>query len=97
MARNRPTRHQLACRQSLASVRIHILLGSSFHVSFDVWMASNYHRLIAVGLTTIFYLSYLVSEAPANYLMQKFNMGRFIGICMLFWGKLTALTCCRLC
>ncbi|KAH7410564.1 major facilitator superfamily domain-containing protein [Cadophora sp. MPI-SDFR-AT-0126] len=37
-------------------------------------------------LTTIFYLSYMVCEAPANYLMQKFPLGKFLSICMFFWG-----------
>ncbi|RDW84269.1 hypothetical protein BP6252_01859 [Coleophoma cylindrospora] len=37
-------------------------------------------------LTTIFYISYLVSEGPANALMQRFKLGRVLGICMLIWG-----------
>jgi len=31
-------------------------------------------------LSTIFYISYLICEFPGNYLMQKFNVGRFLGI-----------------
>ncbi|KAF2770249.1 MFS general substrate transporter [Teratosphaeria nubilosa] len=37
-------------------------------------------------LTTIFYISYLVAEAPGNYLVQKLRVGRFIGTVMTFWG-----------
>ncbi|EME80917.1 uncharacterized protein MYCFIDRAFT_32229, partial [Pseudocercospora fijiensis CIRAD86] len=31
-------------------------------------------------LTTIFY------ETPGNYLVQKFHVGRFLGICIFIWG-----------
>ncbi|KAF2163746.1 hypothetical protein M409DRAFT_37199 [Zasmidium cellare ATCC 36951] len=37
-------------------------------------------------LTTIFYLSYMVAEAPGNYLIQKFHVGRFLGVCTIIWG-----------
>ncbi|KAK4546512.1 hypothetical protein LTR36_001729 [Oleoguttula mirabilis] len=37
-------------------------------------------------LTTIFYLSYLVCEAPGNWLMQKCNVGKFLSIVMILWG-----------
>lgn len=37
-------------------------------------------------LTTIFYITYLVCEAPGNYLIQKFNVGRFLGVCITLWG-----------
>ncbi|KAK0120314.1 hypothetical protein ONS95_011720 [Cadophora gregata] len=37
-------------------------------------------------LTTLFYLAYMVCEAPANYLMQKFPLGKFLSLCMFFWG-----------
>jgi ACS family allantoate permease-like MFS transporter len=60
-------------------------------------MTFGHHPLIPTGLTTVFYLSYLVSEAPGNYLMQKFNIGRFLGICMFFWGKLIAQVRFRQC
>lgn len=28
----------------------------------------------------------MVCEAPANYLMQKFPLGKFLSVCMFFWG-----------
>lgn len=37
-------------------------------------------------LSTIFYLSYMACEFPGNYLMQKFNVGKFLGIVMTGWG-----------
>ena len=37
-------------------------------------------------LSTIFYLSYLVCEAPGNWLMQKCNTGKFLAIVMFLWG-----------
>ncbi|KAF7185621.1 putative transporter [Pseudocercospora fuligena] len=37
-------------------------------------------------LTTIFYIAYLVCETPGNYLIQKFHVGRFLGICIFIWG-----------
>jgi ACS family allantoate permease-like MFS transporter len=37
-------------------------------------------------LSTIFYLSYMVCEFPGNYLMQKFHVGRFLGIVIVCWG-----------
>lgn len=37
-------------------------------------------------LSTIFYLSYMACEFPGNYLMQKFHVGRFLGIVIFCWG-----------
>ncbi|KAI0399851.1 major facilitator superfamily domain-containing protein [Xylaria palmicola] len=37
-------------------------------------------------LTTGFYLSFLVFEAPGNWLMQRVHTGRFLGIVMVLWG-----------
>ncbi|KAH7029875.1 major facilitator superfamily domain-containing protein [Microdochium trichocladiopsis] len=37
-------------------------------------------------LSTVFYLSYLVCEGPANWLMQRYNVGRFLAIVMFAWG-----------
>jgi len=41
--------------------------------------------------SSIFYLGYLVGEFPANYLLQKFPIGKFAGICTLIWGVLVML------
>lgn len=37
-------------------------------------------------LSTIFYISYLVCEFPGNYFMQKFHVGKFLGIVITSWG-----------
>ncbi|KAH9889193.1 major facilitator superfamily domain-containing protein [Xylariomycetidae sp. FL2044] len=37
-------------------------------------------------LSTIFYLTYLVCEAPGNWLIQRFHTGRFLGVVMVLWG-----------
>jgi hypothetical protein len=37
-------------------------------------------------LSTIFYLSYMVCEAPGNWLLQKFHTGKFLGAVMVLWG-----------
>ncbi|KAF2020214.1 MFS general substrate transporter [Aaosphaeria arxii CBS 175.79] len=37
-------------------------------------------------LSTIFYLTYLVCEAPGNWLMQKCHTGKFLSIVMVLWG-----------
>jgi sugar phosphate permease len=37
-------------------------------------------------LSTVFYLSYMVCEFPANWLMQKCHTGKFLSIVMVGWG-----------
>ncbi|KAI1877364.1 hypothetical protein JX265_003372 [Neoarthrinium moseri] len=37
-------------------------------------------------LSTIFYLSYMLCEFPANWLMQKCNTAKFLSIVMFLWG-----------
>ncbi|TGJ76829.1 hypothetical protein E0Z10_g10810 [Xylaria hypoxylon] len=37
-------------------------------------------------LSTGFYISYLVFEAPGNWLMQRVHTGKFLGIVMVLWG-----------
>ncbi|KAK6197706.1 hypothetical protein LQW54_010610 [Pestalotiopsis sp. IQ-011] len=39
-------------------------------------------------LTSVFYIAYLVAEAPGNYLMQKVNTRYVISVSMLIWGVL---------
>ncbi|KAK4048372.1 hypothetical protein OIO90_005842 [Microbotryomycetes sp. JL221] len=39
-------------------------------------------------LTTIFYLGYLVFEFPANWLMQKFEVGYVLSVLMFLWGAM---------
>lgn len=37
-------------------------------------------------LSTVFYLSYMVSEFPGNWLMQKCHTGKFLSIVIVLWG-----------
>ncbi|KAL6400859.1 major facilitator superfamily transporter [Ilyonectria robusta] len=37
-------------------------------------------------LSTIFYLSYMLCEAPGNWLMQKCHTGKFLATVMVLWG-----------
>lgn len=39
-----------------------------------------------LGLSTAFYLAYLIGEAPGNYLMQRFNVKKTLFVCMFSWG-----------
>lgn len=38
-------------------------------------------------LVTLFYLGYLLAEYPANYLMQKFPIGKCVMLTFISWGK----------
>lgn len=38
-------------------------------------------------LTSIFYLAFLVSEAPGNYILQRVSVGPTVAVSMFFWGK----------
>ncbi|KAL3475449.1 MFS general substrate transporter [Aspergillus californicus] len=37
-------------------------------------------------LSTIFYLAYLACEAPGNWLLQKWNLGKMLSVVMVCWG-----------
>ncbi|KAJ5113980.1 hypothetical protein N7456_002514 [Penicillium angulare] len=37
-------------------------------------------------LTSIFYIAYLVAEAPGNYVLQKTRLGATVAVCMFSWG-----------
>ncbi|KAJ1328156.1 MFS transporter ACS family allantoate permease [Microdochium nivale] len=37
-------------------------------------------------LTTVFYLAYMVCEGPANWAMQRYNVGKFLAVVMFLWG-----------
>jgi sugar phosphate permease len=37
-------------------------------------------------LAMIFYVSYLVSEIPQGYLMQRFPTAKYLGIQVILWG-----------
>ncbi|KAL7935687.1 major facilitator superfamily domain-containing protein [Trichoderma chlorosporum] len=39
-------------------------------------------------LTTAFFISYLIGEAPANYLMQRFGVNKILSIYMFLWGTI---------
>lgn len=38
------------------------------------------------GLTTAFYISYLIGEAPSNYLMQRFGVNKPLFVSLFLWG-----------
>ncbi|KAJ5272456.1 hypothetical protein N7478_007581 [Penicillium angulare] len=38
------------------------------------------------GLTSIFYIAYLVAEAPGNCVLQKTRLGATVAVCMFSWG-----------
>lgn len=41
-----------------------------------------------VGLTSIFYIAFLVAEAPGNYILQRVSVGPTIAVSMFIWGIL---------
>lgn len=43
-------------------------------------------------LSTIFYLSYMACEFPANWLMQRAHTGKFLSIVMVLWGVIVLCT-----
>lgn len=54
----------------------------------DLGMVGQQYAL----LTTIFYVTYLVCEAPGNYLMQRINIGKLLGVFMFIWGVIVLCT-----
>jgi ACS family allantoate permease-like MFS transporter len=96
MAPSKPIKPQLAYNQSLVLSKTLAWLANSLPVSFllsDVEdMIESTTKPHILGLTTIFYLTYLVCEAPANYIMQRVNLGHFLSGCMFFWGVIVLCT-----
>lgn len=43
--------------------------------------------LTLTGLTSIFYIAFLVSEAPGNYVLQRFGPKYTVSCCMFSWGE----------
>ncbi|KAJ2973197.1 hypothetical protein NQ176_g6746 [Zarea fungicola] len=39
-------------------------------------------------LTSIFYIAFLVAEAPGNYILQRVSVGPTVAVCMFIWGIL---------
>ncbi|KAK0195191.1 hypothetical protein F5146DRAFT_1132597 [Armillaria mellea] len=63
---------------------------ATFNMRADLGVEGQDYAL----LTTIFYLLYLVFEAPVNYVMQRINMGDVIVLCTGFvttWTKMMVL------
>lgn len=42
--------------------------------------------------SSMFYFGYLVGQIPANYLLQKFPIGKFAATNLLIWGVLVMLS-----
>lgn len=61
---------------------------ATFNMRADLGMKGQDYAL----LTTIFYVSYLVFEAPGNYVMQRINIGKMLAVFMFFWGVIIVCT-----
>lgn len=40
-------------------------------------------------LSALFYLGYLVFQLPNNYFLQKFPIGKYLGVLLFCWGIVT--------
>ncbi|WVQ84779.1 hypothetical protein IAT38_006936 [Cryptococcus sp. DSM 104549] len=58
---------------------------------FGIIEDTGLHGQQTAWLSTIFYLSYLVFEAPMNYAMQRLPLGRFMSIAVFLWGAMVML------
>ncbi|KAK0242011.1 major facilitator superfamily domain-containing protein [Armillaria nabsnona] len=61
---------------------------ATFNMRADLGMKGQDYAL----LTTIFYVSYLVFEAPGNYVMQRISIGKMLAVSMFFWGVIVLCT-----
>lgn len=43
-------------------------------------------------LSALFYLGYLVFQLPNNYFLQRFPIGRYMGVVLFCWGVVTICT-----
>ncbi|KAI8099882.1 major facilitator superfamily domain-containing protein [Halteromyces radiatus] len=43
-------------------------------------------------LGSIFYLGYLVFQVPNSYFLQRFPIGRYVGVIIILWGGVLAVT-----
>lgn len=43
-------------------------------------------------LGAIFYLGYFVAQLPNAYLLQKFPIGKYLGVLLIGWGAITLAT-----
>ncbi|KAI0102626.1 major facilitator superfamily domain-containing protein [Nemania sp. FL0031] len=53
-----------------------------FGIREDTGLISDQFNWLSTG----FYLSFLIFEAPGNWLMQQVHTGRFLGVVMILWG-----------
>ncbi|KAJ8662415.1 hypothetical protein O0I10_002109 [Lichtheimia ornata] len=54
----------------------------------DTGLVGNQYSLLG----SIFYLGYLVYQFPNNYFLQRFPIGRYIGVIVFLWGAVLACT-----
>ncbi|KAG7446491.1 MFS general substrate transporter [Guyanagaster necrorhizus] len=66
--------------------------GISTQATFNMWSDLGMKGQDYALLTTIFYVSYLVFETPGNYIMQRINIGKMLGVFMFFWGIVVLCT-----
>jgi hypothetical protein len=82
MALNKQTKQPLVLSQSLEFKPIWECMDSSSLISPSL---RGFHLYwLKTGLTTIFNISYLVAEAPANWLLQTLRPGRALIIILVF-------------
>ena len=63
-------------------------LDSNSHVGRPYSGSTRRSQLTCLlGLTSIFYIAFLVSEAPGNYILQRVSVGPTIAVCMFIWGE----------
>ncbi|KAI1827394.1 MFS general substrate transporter [Xylaria intraflava] len=59
---------------------------------FGLQAGTGLHGQQFAWLTSLFYLGYLVAQPVAGYALQRFPLGKFIGITVLIWGVLLITT-----
>ncbi|KKA21767.1 allantoate permease of the major facilitator superfamily [Rasamsonia emersonii CBS 393.64] len=45
------------------------------------------------NLNTLFYVGYIIAQAPGHYLMQRLPLGRFVGATVFLWAVIVFLHC----
>ncbi|KAJ7453763.1 MFS general substrate transporter [Mycena latifolia] len=61
---------------------------ATFGIIADTHMKGNEYA----WLSTIFYIAYLAGEFPGNWIMQRFSVGKTLGVSMFSWGVIVFCT-----
>jgi len=83
----------------LISHQLAITFGLQYLDKITISYAAVYGMRTDLGLVgqeyswtnSLFYFGYMVGELPANYLLQKFPIGKFAGVNLIIWGMLVML------